>query len=107
MSCRECGCMIPYYIKSVDKIENYQDKINELYEGNFFATTSIRRLKIKRDKLLKEILWMLEGIEGWLRKDLFDCRGLLPIYRNGERKEGQEYAEATDWEYDEVSSDED
>ena len=107
MACKECGCMIPYYAKNVDKIEDYQNKINELYKKSPIQRDEIRRLKIKRDKLLGEIMFMLEEKEYWTRIELFKYRGTPIEWWNGKRQEGVEYDEATDWEYDEVSSDED
>ena len=51
--------------------------------------------------------WEGEEDEYWLRKALFKDSN-VPIDRSyNDRLPGEEYAEATDWEYDEVSSDED
>ena len=99
--------MIPDYHKDVDKIEIYQYKIDELYKKRPIQKAEIRRLKIKRDKLLSEIIFMLEEKEYWIRRELLRDRGIPIEWRNGERLKGEENAEATDWEYDEVSSDED
>ena len=99
--------MIPYYHKNVDKVEDYQVKINELYRKSPIQRAEIRRLKIKRDILLDGIMFMLEEKEYWTRKELFKYRGIPIDWRTKKREEGEENAEATDWEYDEVSSDED
>ena len=107
MACKECGCMISDYMKDVDKIEDYQYRIDELYKKSPIQRAEIRRLKIKRDNLLREIMRMLEEKEYWTRVELFKNRGTPIEWWNGKRQEGVEYDEATDWEYDEVSSDED
>ena len=107
MPCKECGCCIPDYHKDVEKIEKYQSMIDDLYEKSPILKAEIRRLKIKRDKLLKGILSMLEEKEYWIRRELLRDRCVPIDWCNSQRLDGRENEEATDWEYDEVSTDED
>ena len=84
-----------------------------MYTTRPISKDKIRRLKIKRDKLLLQIEnrlnsedWEDEEDEYYLRKELFKDSN-VPIERSYyDRLSGEDCAEATDWEYDEVSSDE-
>ena len=112
----ECSCQYncKWYFDIVDKVEAFQSEIDDLYIISPVPREKIRRLKIKRDKLLLQIEnslnsedWEGEEDEYWLRKALFKDSN-VPINRSyDDRLFGEENAEATDWEYDEVSSDED
>ena len=112
------GCSCQYnckrYFDKVYQVETFQSQINDLYTTRPILKDKIRRLKIKRDKLLLQIEndlnsedWEGEEDEYYLRKALFKDRN-VPIGRSYyDRWPGEENAEATDWEYDEISSDED
>ena len=98
-----------WYFDKVCEVETFQSQIDDLYTTRPILKDKIRRLKIKRDKLLLQIEndlnsedWEGEEDEYYLRKALFKDRN-VPIGRSYyDRWPGEENAEATDWEYDEV-----
>ena len=112
----ECSCQYncKWYFDKLHQVETFQSQITDLYKTRLISKDKIRRLKIKRDKLLLQIEnslnsedWEGEEDEYWLRKALFKDSN-VPINRSyDDRLFGEENAEATDWKYDEVSSDED
>ena len=105
--------MIDYlrYFDKLRQVETFQSRIDDLYAIHSILLSKIRRLKIERDKLLLQIEKSLnsedwEGEESNLRKALFKDR-IVPIDRSYyDRLSGEENAVATDWEADEVSSEE-
>ena len=112
----ECGCQYncKWYFDILYKVEAFQSEIDDLYKISPIPKDKIRRSKIKRDKLLLQIEhslnsedWEGEEDEYYLRKALFKDSN-VPIERSYyDRLPGEENAEATDWEYHGVSSDED
>ena len=95
MPCDKCGCYVTDYFKKRDKVEFYQGLISDLYDKKPIPKAKIRRLKIKRDKLLSAIEWLLQDISPSLRKEFFKDHN-VPIQRDGSRRKGREYAEVTD-----------
>ena len=105
--------MIDYlrYFDKLRQVETFQSRIDDLYVIYSILRDKIRGLKIERDILLLRIEkstekedW--EGEEYNFRKALFKDR-IVPIDRSYyDRLSGEENAEATDWEADEVSSEE-
>ena len=108
MPCKECGCNVIDYHTDVKKIEKYQTMIDELYEKTTFSKTEVRRLKIRRDILMKKVWSELEEIGYWIRREILRYRHIPIEWRTGEYRveDGEENAEATDWESDEVSDEE-
>ena len=107
-TCKECGCNVIDYHTDVKKIEKYQTMIDELYEKTTFSKTEVRRLKIRRDILMKKVWSELEEIGYWIRREILRDRHIPIEWRTGEYRveDGEENAEATDWESDEVSDEE-
>ena len=111
-----CSCQYncKWYFDKVYQVETFQSQITDLYTTCPISKDKIRRLKIKRDKLLLQIEnslnsedWEDEEDEYYFRKELFKDSN-VPIERSYyDRLSGEENAEATDWEYERVSSDED
>ena len=105
--------MIDYlrYFDKLRQVETFQSRIDDLYAIHSILRDKIRGLKIERDILLLRIEKSLnsedwEGEEYNLRKALFKDKN-VPIARSYyDRLSGEENAEATDWEADEVSSEE-
>ena len=95
-NCEECGCDIPNYYMKVRRIEICQLIIDELYKIQPIPKTEINRLKTERDKLLEEILSMLEEKEYMVRRELLRDRAIPIDWRTLERLDGIEYAEAID-----------
>ena len=96
MPCKEYGCNISDYCEHVDKMEEHQCKIDYLYSRKPIPKGEIRELKIKRDKLLENVLFMLEKVEYWVGRLLLRDRNIPINWRDYERLNGEEYAEATD-----------
>ncbi len=101
-----------WYFGKLRQVEAFQSRIADLYAIHSVLKSRIRRLKIERDKLLLRIEKSLNS-EDWsgeeecnFRKALFKDSN-VPVGRSyHDRWPGEENAEATDWEADEVSSDE-
>ena len=98
MPCKECGCIVVDLCKDVDKIGEYQMMIDELYMEMPCPKAEVRRLKIKRDIIVRRVWRELEEIGYWIRRDVLRDRRIPIDWRTGEREDGEEYAEATDWE---------
>ena len=96
MPCIECKCDIPDYHDYVNKIEKYQFQIDKLYDRKPTPKDKIRSLKKLRDKLVDEILFMLETKEYWLRRELLRDRNVPVEWRDGSRFFGKENARASD-----------
>eukprot|EP00111_Clytia_hemisphaerica_P015291 TCONS_00045092-protein len=109
-----CSCQYSckWYFDKLYQVETFQSQIGDLYKIRPISKDKIRRLKIKHDKLLLQIEnhlnsedWEDEEDEYYFRKELFKDSN-VPIERSYyDRLSGEENAEATDWEYDGVSSD--
>ena len=98
MPCKECGCIVVDLCEDVDKIGEYQMMIDELYMEMPCPKAEVRRLKIKRDIIVRRVWRELEEIGYWIRRDVLRDRRIPIDWRTGEREDGEEYAEATDWE---------
>ena len=92
----------------VKKIEKYQTMIFDLYEKKPFPKAEVRRLKIKRDIIMRRVWSELEEIGYWIRRVVLRDTGVPIDWRTGEYRveDGEENAEATDWESDELSDEE-
>ena len=68
----------------------------------------VRRLKIKRDIIMRRVWSKLEEIGYWIRRVVLRDTGVPIDWRTGEYRveDGEENAEATDWESDELSDEE-
>ena len=55
MPCKECGCNVVDLHKDVDKIEKYQMMIDELCMDMPCPKAEVRRLKIKRDIIVRRV----------------------------------------------------
>ena len=106
MPCEKCKCDIPDYHDYVNKIEKYQSEIDKLYDQKPIPKDKIRSLKKLRDKLVDEILFMLETKEYWLRRELLRDANVPIEWRDGSRFFGGENARASDDEADEMQDDE-
>ena len=108
MPCQECGCNVMDLHADVKKIEKYQTMIFDLYEKKPFPKAEVRRLKIKRDIIMRRVWSELEEIGYWIRRAVLRNTGVPIDWRTGEYRveDGEENAEATDWESDEVSGEE-
>ena len=92
--------------KDVEKIEEYQRLISDLYEKKPFPKAEVRRLKIKRDIIMRRVWGELEEIGYWIRRAVLRDTGVPINWRTGEYLNDEENAEATDWNSDEVSEEE-
>jgi len=94
MPCKECGYRVPDFYEDVNKIEKYQTMIFELYKKKPFPKAEVRRLKIKRDVILKRVWSGLEEIGYWIRREVLRDTSVPIEWRTGERLYGEENAEA-------------
>ena len=98
MPCKECGCNVVDLHKDVDKIEEYQMMIDELYMEMPCPKAEVRRLKIKRDIIVRRVWRVVEEIGYWIKRDVLRDRRIPIDWRTGEREDDEKCAEATDWE---------
>ena len=108
MPCQECGCNVMDLHADVKKIEKYQTMIFDLYEKKPLPKAEVRRLKIKRDIIMRRVWSELEEIGYWIRRVVLRDTGVPIDWRTGEYRveDGEENAEAPDWESDELSDEE-
>ena len=101
------GCSFQYncklYFDKLYQVEAFQSKISDLYVTHPILKRKIGRFKIIASDWKRSQFWRLGRWkdEFYLRKALFKDSN-VPIDRSyNDRKSGEEYAQATDWEYDE------